>query len=492
MTTKSKKLIVALMVATSLTLPIFAQSLQSSIEVALKKSDTIKSLEINKQQSLLTVELSNVDREVSYAVAPYVSSTVEDSSTSTYSLSPNASHLVYINIPGSYEPTTSGAATDDTNVNFDLNSTIVFSDNETYYSTSPTLSVDHTFLFGEYDTDSKDLNEQVNLLSIEKTYRQGIISFKENLLNLFKAFNTNAKNIEATENSIKLSEKNISDKLALDFYNDTSVTYKSDMATLQNLKNTLANLNSQKEAMLTQYKNYTGEDYVGIDTVEVPFLEIPSNTNDSLSVQIAQLNLQIAQNDVDEVNKSKDRSSAKLSGSLSTTQSDYGVLSDNYYSYDYSSYTGTVGLDYGTDNLSFNGSVSLTSENSDSSLTIGLGGRWTNDTSTRVDLIESKKSSNNLISAQNTLSNVLLTSSYDKINAQSEIDSWNFKYSQIQDSLKIAQDNIELDQQMFDLGLKNQQEVDASIFNLSQLKYDELDVLLDGWITELTIESLAL
>ncbi|MBK5200087.1 MAG: hypothetical protein JJE21_00975 [Spirochaetaceae bacterium] len=497
--TKYKKLIVAIMVSTSLSFPIFALSLQSSLELALKKSDTIKILEINKQQSLLTVDLSNVTRLVSYSVSPYITSNV-DNSFYKYSLSSVGTGLVNINIPGSYEATKEGDATDDSNISLSLNTNVINDgSSKLFYDTTPQLTVDHTFLYGEYGTTLKDLNEQVNLLTIDQNYKNGIISFKKNLLNLFKGFNENAKNIELTENSLKINKKTVANKLALEYYNKTSVGYKSDIVTITSLENTLTNLNTQKQSMLTQYKNYTAQDYEGIDTVEAPILTIPKNTKDSLSVLIAQLNLQIAQNDVDEVNKSKERSSMKLSGTLASTQTSYDITSvnpDTYTSSYSSNYKGSVGATYTTNNLSLIGNVELTStyysSNWDNSVQIGIGGRWTNDTTKSTDIIESKKSSNNLISKQNSLTNALLDTSYNKMNTQSELDSWNYKYSQIKDNLKIAQDNIELTQQMFDLGLKSQQEIDDSVFKLSQLKYDELDVLIDGWITELSIESLEL
>lgn len=491
-----KKLIVAILVSLALSIPLFAQSLESLFEQALSTSDSVKTLELNKQQSLLKVDLNNVKKDISYSFSPYVS-VGRDNSVNTYSLSSLGGSLLSINIPGSYEATKNNTVVDDTNINLSADTTVVRdSSNKIYYSLTPKVSINHNFLFGEYDTIAKDLDEDVYLISIEKDYRIGLLNYKKNLLNLLKSFNDNEKNIELTKNSIKQKSKILENKLSLEYYTKDSVSYKSEMATVTSLKNTLSNYNTQKQSLLIQYKNYTGQEFPGIDVVEEPVLTNLKNTNDSLTIQIAKLNLQIAQNKVDEEKRAKERSYMKLSSTLTSNQNSYKFSNGSYTNTYNSDYKGEIGVDYVADNLSFSSALEIKtvydSSTWDNSIKLGIGGKWTNDTKKTSDIIESKQNSNNLISKQSDLSKALLDYSYDKMTTQSKIDSWNFEYSQIKDEIRIAEDNLELSKQMFELGLKSQDDVDESIFKLSQLKYKQLDVLIDGWITELSIEEIQL
>lgn len=491
-----KKLIVAILVSLVISIPLFAQSLESLLEQALSTSESVKTLELNKQQSLLTVDLNNVKKDISYSFSPYV--TVDrDNSVNIYSLSSLGESLLSITIPGSYEASKDNTIVDDTNIDLSADTTVINdSSNKLYYNVNPKISINHNFLFGEYDTIEKDLKEEVNLISIEKDYRAGLVNYKKNLLNLFKSFNMNEKNIELTKNSINQKSRVIENKLSLEDYTKDSIIYKSDMAIVTSLKNTLTYYNTQKESLLMQYKNYTGQEFPGIDIVEEPVLTNLQNTNDSLTIQLAKLNLQIAQNKVDEENKAKERSYMRLSSTLSSNQNSYKISNGSYTNNYNSDYKGAIGVDYVADNLRLSSNLEIKtvydSSVWDNSIKLGIGGKWTSDTKKSSDIIESKQNSNNLISKQRDLSKALLDYSYDKMTIQSDIDSWSFKYSQIKDEIRIAQENIELSKQMFELGLKSQDDVDESIFKLSQLKYDQLDVLIDGWITELSIVDIQL
>jgi hypothetical protein len=491
--------------ASSLTFPLYSQSLSDLLTKAQEESNTATALTINKEQSLLTISMNNLSRNNSYSINPTMTAYLPEYSTdssateteSTYSIG-GAGNLLVFTFPGSKHIANSKPIYDDTNLYLDLGTNIYYDSDggSLYYSISPKLGADHTFLYGEYDTIQEDATEQINYLTVDQSYQSGLIDYKKSVLNMVKSIITNEQSQKKLEKSIEDTETTIKNNLELELYNTSTVAYKSDMITLNSLKNTLENTINQREQLESRFKDYAGFDYEGVDSIDVPNLNVNPSQEDSITVQIAKLKLQLAQNTVDEVIKDKDRSSLLISGSDTPTYYNYSIPVSTKTSDRRLGNKANVSLTYTADDFSVGGDISLATTYDDGDWTnqptITFGGTWTNDSTKEYDIIESKKNANELIAAQSSLSSALSEYSYQKINLKSDIDTWNFTYSQLKDNMEIAEENNKLTQQMFDLGLKSQSELDKSNLDYEQMKYDELTTLIDGWLVELDIESLNL
>lgn len=502
--TKPRKILVAVLMASSLTLPLYSQSLNDLLTRAQKESNTAIALSLNKEQSLLTISMNDLSRDITYSIKPTITATLPTSATnsadkrdtSTYSFGGNGK-LVAFNFPGSKHIANSKSVYDDTNLYLDLGTSLYSNSSSLYYSLSPSMRLDHTFLFGEYDTISEDSTQQINYITVDQSYRSGMIDYKIAVLNMVKNIIINEKNQDKLESSIEEAEKAIKNNLDLQLYNKTTVGYKADMITLNSLKNTLENALAQRVQLESRFKDYTGFIYEGVDLIEKPNLDVEPTLDDSLSVKIAKLKLQIAQNAVDEIVKDKNRSSLTISGSDTPTLNSYSLNSLDAKVEDRNlSNNANVNLNYTADDFSISGTASLNTTYNDSDWTntpsFALSGSWTNDSTKEYDIIENKKNANELIAAQSVLSSTLSDNSYKKMNLKSDIDLWNFTYSQLEDNIEISEESIKLTKQMFDLGLKSQAELDKSNLDFDQMKYDELTTLIDGWLVELDIETLNL
>lgn len=504
--TKSRKILVAILMASSLTLPLYSQSLNDLLTKAQKESNTTIALKLSKEQSLLTIRMNDLSRNKTYSINPTITANLPtystDSTASTtrslYSFG-GKGNLIAFNFPGNKHLAKAKSIYDDTNLFIDFGTSVDFDhvSGDLNYSLTPSVSMDHTFLYGDYDTLKEDVTEQINFILVEQSYQKGMIDYKSAVLNMVKNIIINDQNQEKLKNSIEEAQVSIKNKLDLELYNETTVGYKSDMITLNSLNNTLENAINQRVVLESRFKDYTGFSYVGVDAIEKPVLEINPIQGDSLTVQMAKLKLQLAQNTVDEIIKDKDRSSLKITGSEKPTYNNFSRSSTGVITKDGNLInSASVNLAYTADSFSITGDASLKTTINNNVWTntpsFTLSGNWTNDSTEEYDVIESKKNANELIATQSTLSSTLSEDSYKRINLKADIDSWNFTYSQLKDNMKIAEDNNKLINQMFDLGLKTQAELDKSNLDLAQMKYDELNSLIDGWIVELNIEALNL
>ena len=501
MNSKTRKPAVALLIAFSLTLPAYSESLSSLLTAAQKNSEAISTLEVNRQQSLLTIEMNDIGRQTSYTINPSLKSSYSNTTNANaYNFVGESGNLVSITIPGVRESSDPNAMLDDTHLYLNSDFVVIndHEDNSFYYGINPSIVLDHTFLFGQYNTKESDITKQINILTVNQSYESGVLNYKKTALGYIRSIISNTKDQESVQNSIDDMETTIQNKLDLEMYTKDTVAYKSDLISLTNLKNSLINLKAQKESLLTRFKDYAGTDYVDIDDIELPELEIKTSNEDSLSVQLAKLKLQLAQNNIDEVNNEANRSSLTVNGGIATNQNSYSYdTTYTTYTEKYNSdYTGSVGASYLADNVGLSGYASIKSTYDGSTWSyvpsLTISGKWSNDTTKRQDVIINKKNSNALIVAQSELNTTISDDTYNRIKVQSDADSWKFKYSQIKDSLEISKEQVELDKQMLELGLKSQSELDTTVFNYEQLKYDELTCLIDGWLVSLDIESLNL
>ena len=337
----------------------------------------------------------------------------------------------------------------------------------------------HNFLIGDYTNNQKGLNNQITLLKANQTYENGVVDFKQNVYTYVKNILANEKSKADIEKKITDQEKIINDSLKLNQISKDSIAYKQYDLALKAYQDSLETLESQHQALLENFKEYTGIDYKDVDDIRMPNLEINSSSDDSLSVQLAKLNVRIKQDTIDQVEREKTQSYINFGSQITSLSSKDMRLGAQ--------------ATYGADNFTLNAGTNLDIDFGTSvTPSFQVGGTWTNDTTTESDIIDNKLNENALISAQlaqnATIQNVELT----KLSLKSQVTNWNAQYKQLENNIQFNKDNLELKKQMLDLGLATKSEIDDIEFDLSQLNYDKLTLLIDGLTIELDIEQMNL
>lgn len=466
--------------------PLYSQSLNDLLTKAEAESESVKMLNISKENSLLINEKSNLSRSKYYTINPSINVTVNDwnSNDVTYKVGSETSSLLNIVFPGDKKQGSTKPIYNDTTLSLGMGTTINNKDSGLTYTLNPSIGLKHKFLFGEYNNLEDDISNQSELITINQTYLSRLISYKIVVLNKIKDIVKNSKDIENYENLIRIDESNIKNNLDLQLYNKDTVAYKAAMLTLEGKKKSLENENKKGLELKKDFEKLTGFPYEEIDEISIPTLELPSSDKESLTVQLARLKLQSIQNKIDENEKSKDQSHLNLSGS------DIPMIVDS----NLKSNIISINCDYIADSYNLSSSLSLSSdfEKGTHNPSFSISGSWSSNSTKEEDIIINKTNSNELILAQNEFNTTLSDYSFKKMKLKTDIDTWKFNYSQLKSSIRIAKENYSLLQQMFDLGLKTQSELDKSKLEIDQLKYDETSSLLSGRIYELDIENLSL
>ncbi len=470
---RKKRIIIFSLVLLSSFSILSAKSLESLVKNSIDNSTQITNLELNKNYTMLSLEGSELTPKTKVSLSSEVTK-----AGSKYTVGGGSQSLLSIVIPGSYTPTSSNQISDTTTIN--ISGGLDIATDTSSVSADGSLALSHNFLIGDYTNNQKDINNQITLLKANQAYENGVIKFKKNIYSYVSNILSNEKSQREVEKKIKDQEKTIADGLALNQFTKEALIFKQYDLILKTYKDTLENLKNQKQALLDNFKEYSGVDYQEVDDIREPNLEINNNFNDSISIQLAKLNVKLKQDNIDQVEREKTQQYLNVNTYVQSKP--YVSLTEK----------NAVGLSatYGADNFTVNAGTNLDfTLNSSISPTFKVGGTWTNDTTSESDLIDNKLNENELIGAQLILNSTIQNDSLTKLNLNSEITNWKAQYKQLLDNIQFNKDNLKLNKQMFDLGLVSQKEIDDLSFDLDQLNYDKLSLLIEGLSFELEIEE---
>lgn len=488
---KRKRLILLGLIAfTSFSL-LSATSLNNLVNEAVNNSDQITNLKLNKDYTMLSIEGSELDAKTKVNV----SSNFSTPESGIYLLDSGSSNLVSVIIPGDYIPTSSDQVSDTTTITLNgglkYNTNANGTDGDPTFDAKTTLGLSHNFLIGDYTNNQKDLNNQITLLKANQTYENGVVDFKQNVYTYVKNILTNEKSKADIEKKITDQEKIINDSLKLNQISKDSIAYKQYDLVLKTYQDSLETLETQHQALLENFKEYTGIDYKDVDDIRMPNLEINSSSDDSLSVQLAKLNVRIKQDTIDQVEREKTQSYINLTTQVDKPYATYTNLTT--YARANKDMALAAQATYGADNFTLNAGTNLDIDFGTSvTPSFQVGGTWTNDTTTEIDIIDNKLNENALISAQLAQNATIQSVELTKLSLKSQVTNWNAQYKQLENNIQFNKDNLELKKQMLDLGLATKSEIDDIEFDLSQLNYDKLTLLIDGLTIELDIEQMNL
>ena len=495
---KRKRLILLGLIAfTSFSL-LSATSLNNLVNEAVNNSDQITNLKLNKDYTMLSIEGSELDAKTKVNVSTQFTSPNTLNSDS-YEITSGSSNLVTVIIPGDYIPTSSDQVSDTTTITLDgglkFNTSANGTDGDPKFDAKTTLGLSHNFLIGDYTNNQKDLNNQITLLKANQTYENGVVDFKQNVYSYVKNILANEKSKADIEKKITDQEKIINDSLKLNQISKDSIAYKQYDLALKAYQDSLETLETQHQALLENFKEYTGIDYKDVDDIRMPNLEINSSSDDSLSVQLAKLNVRIKQDTIDQVEREKTQSYINFATQAEKPYAvmeydNNGIPTGNRANKDM---TLAAQATYGANNFTLNAGTNLDIDFGTSvSPVFQVGGTWTNDTTTESDIIDNKLNENALISAQLAQNATIQSVELTKLSLKSQVTNWNAQYKQLENNIQFNKDNLELKKQMLDLGLATKSEIDDIEFDLSQLNYDKLTLLIDGLTIELDIEQMNL
>ena len=460
---KKNKIIITLLILTTVLSSLGASSLDEILDSAKTNSLSYQNMLLSYQNGLLSISQLEEEDKVSVAVNATVNPLL---ASGTDNIGISASPSVTVTLPNDGNTTiTAGTSL-----------TTKYKSGET--DVDGTIRVSHTFDFTGYSDDtSENLSYTSTKYSTERTHKMSELSFEKTVLSTISS-------ILSTENSLKEAEFRLEkqqtayDKLvALKTYSETSSVYMNTLNTLNSLKSSLEASKEQYNQLLAQYKTLTGLDWDGIEGLEAPTLSLTTYESGNTEVLIKSLSAESSEETykrtVAQANPSK------LDTSLST-----GLSSDLTVSI-----SGSASYTAKNWSVSVAPSVNVT-KTGKATPGVTISGSWRNNTSSSD--VEISKALNNAQSAANDYLEALSDYQQNASSYALKILQWNTKLSQAETSLEYRKTLLENTQALYNLGLETEENLKSAELDYSSSQTDYTLVIIEGLSLERDLAIFAL
>lgn len=351
-----------------------------------------------------------------------------------------------------------------------------------YYSVSPSVSAKHTFDLTGYDSDiAVSLSNSRTALQSEMTYRMAHLSFESQVLSSIKAILQAEQQLDEAKWNLSKAEKTLSDSLELGNMSEGSISYLQTVNQINLQKNSIAALEKQIATACEQYTTLTGLTWDGVDDLPSPDLTLNILPSGNTDVVLAGIDVEIATQNIEAKNASVSPSSIVVNGGVNGQISSSGKAIE-----------GSAGVTYNAGNWSIGTgfSASKVQGSNDLNPSLTFAGSWTNKTTKRSDDLELQKLNNDLISAQNDLTDARTEYVQSAQNLRLEILNYTYTLQNQDAQNSYLASNLEYLNRLYEAGLCSHDEIEDAQKELEWAEYDNTINIIDGLIIENKIAQL--
>ena len=361
-----------------------------------------------------------------------------------------------------------------------------------YYSVSPSVSAKHTFDLTGYDSDiAVSLSNSRTALQSEMTYRMAHLSFESQVLSSIKAILQAEQQLDEAKWNLSKAEKTLSDSLELGNMSEGSISYLQTVNQINLQKKTVNQINLQKNSIAAlekqiataceQYTTLTGLTWDGVDDLPSPDLTLNILPSGNTDVVLAGIDVEIATQNIEAKNASVSPSAIVVNGGVNGQISSSGKAIE-----------GSAGVTYNAGNWSIGTgfSASKVQGSNDLNPSLTFAGSWTNKTTKRSDDLELQKLNNDLISAQNDLTDARTEYVQSVQNLRLEILNYTYTLQNQDAQNSYLASNLEYLNRLYEAGLCSHDEIEDAQKELEWAEYDNTINIIDGLIIENKIAQL--
>ena len=450
-----------------------ATAYSTILSSAKANSPQMQNAELTYQNSLLTQQQNDLDDVVQVTV-----------SSGTVSVLPaDNSKVTGIKHDLSLEPTVEIVLPNDGQTTITASTGLGFEyGDKDYYSVSPSVSAKHTFDLTGYDSDlAVSLSNSRTALQSEMTYRMAHLSFESQVLSSIKAILQAEQQLDEAKWNLSKAEKTLSDSLELGNMSEGSISYLQTVNQINLQKNSIAALEKQIATASEQYTTLTGLTWDGVEELPSPDLTLNILPSGNTDVILAGIDVEIASQNIEAKNASVSPSAIIVNGGVNGQISSSGKAIE-----------GSAGVTYNAGNWSIGTgfSASKVQGSNDLNPSLTFAGSWTNKTTKRSDDLELQKLNNDLISAQNNLTDARTEYVQSAQNLQLEILNYTYTLQNQDAQNSYLASNLEYLNRLYEAGLCSHDEIEDAQKELEWAEYDNTINIIDGLIIENKIAQL--
>ena len=446
-----RKILVICMVLFCALSGIFAMSADDMIEKAIQNSVTIKTLELGRENSIISRKIDDAEEGVSVTVSSgnvtfQKEKTTISGTTPFFSMGPS----VEVALPEK----------DDTTVSFKLeNNSYFYTDGEYKTSLTPSANYKQTISLDSFTDTRKDVTKKIAQVREDLSYQKSLLQFRNTVLQRILS-------ILKLQSSI-LDQEVTYKRLVADYDTDIAsgnITKEGlkDLQARMKIENARVSLESTKtklESSLKQFRDDYGFDFETPDSVRSASLSFEESRSGNTSVLLAELSLNLANQEVEVAQGTSNKLQLGAGAGVPVTWSKGNGTDSSIYANLSAAVTGsnysvgaTARLDYDfADNL-------------DPSITIV--GTWHNKTTATTDDLNLQTLKNKVVLAQIDYDDAVLSYRNSCSDLRTSISDYITELEQFEVSADYDKKILERVKQMYSLGLVTERDVEDAQNNV--------------------------
>jgi len=430
---------------------LFAADLETIIQSAMDSSQTIKTLNINRQNTELSWQSQDLEEERVSITLSTGSITVqgEASGSPVFSMGPSAD----VTLP----ETDNGTV-----ISFGLdNTTKIYTSGSSSLTLTPYADLTRTISIDSYTDTREEITKLKNRVQQNMNYQKSLLQFRssviESIISILKA--------EMSLSSSQLSY----DRALADYTNDIasgsimegSLKDLQAQMKLESQKVTLDNQKAKLQTLLDSFKQSFGIDYEMPEDIREADLTLEVKAEGNTSVLVSGYDLELAKQ---ELSVATGTSKSLVLGASADAPFTYsGTSTSDIWT---SGIEGSMSASITASNYSIGAKAGASYEYSFDSSTgefvpyITITGKWTNETSSKADELEVQTLQNKVILAQMEYDDALESYRSDASDIEQEIADLEVEMSQFEISAKYNTLILEHTLQLYEAGLSTQRDVE--------------------------------
>ena len=464
--------VISTLVLSAMVLSAHALSADDLVQKAMENSTTIRTLSINRENTILNRQISDVEPTMSVTISSgNVTVQKEEVGKSIFMMSPYAT----ITLPEK----------NDSTLTFKLsNVTRFYKSGDSYVSFTPDVTYSKLIKLDSYFDTREDITKLSNQISQDISYQKSLIQFQNSFLQSLSAIIQSEISIKSSRLSYERLVQDRETSLASGDITPDSLKDLQSQMRVDSTRVALESLEKKHADLLKSFRENYGFDYERPDSVRDADLSIEALESGNSTVLLSDMSLQIAKQAVDVASGTSTKLQLGANTNMTMIQTNGNDLNTTV--------NGSVSGTISGSNYSIGAEAGADYRSDELFPYVTIRGTWSNKKTTQTDALTLQSLQNKVILAQIDYDNAVQSYKNEVASLKSDVSNHLSDLSQFEVSSNYNRLILERTQQMYDKGIVTKRDLEDAQLSVEKDEVQAMIYKISALILENRIAALQL
>ena len=464
--------VISTLVLSAMVLSAHALSADDLVQKAMENSTTIRTLNINRENTILNRQISDVEPTMSVTISSgNVTVQKEEVGKSIFMMSPYATIIL--------------PEKNDSTLTFKLsNVTRFYKSGDSYVSFTPDVTYSKLIKLDSYFDTREDITKLSNQISQDISYQKSLIQFQNSFLQSLSAIIQSEISIKSSRLSYERLVQDRETSLASGDITPDSLKDLQSQMRVDSTRVALESLEKKHADLLKSFRENYGFDYERPDSVRDADLSIEALESGNSTVLLSDMSLQIAKQAVDVASGTSTKLQLGANTNMTMIQTNGNDLNTTV--------NGSVSGTISGSNYSIGAEAGADYRSDELFPYVTIRGTWSNKKTTQTDALTLQSLQNKVILAQIDYDNAVQSYKNEVASLKSDVSNHLSDLSQFEVSSNYNRLILERTQQMYDKGIVTKRDLEDAQLSVEKDEVQAMIYKISALILENRIAALQL